>query len=52
LITNILGQVVLSYDKSLTGELQLDVSGLKKGIYIVSLYDKDGNIFSKKMAKD
>ena len=52
LITNILGQVVLRHDKSLTGELQLDVSGLKKGIYIVSLYDKDGNILSRKMAKD
>jgi Uncharacterized protein conserved in bacteria len=51
-ITNLIGQEVMSVDHALAGVVQLDVSGLKSGMYIVSLYDLNGNVINRKMAKE
>jgi hypothetical protein len=51
-ITNLIGQEVLRIDRGLAGSIQLDVSGLKSGMYIVSLYDMKGNVINRKMAKE
>jgi hypothetical protein len=50
-ITNILGQEVLRNNKLFSGEIHMDVSGLKSGIYFVSLFDLKGNVLTSKLAK-
>jgi len=51
-ITNILGQEVMRKEQGVEKDVQMDVSGLKSGLYIVSLYDLKGNVINRKMAKE
>lgn len=51
-ITNLLGQKVINMEQGMDETVQLDVSSLKSGLYIVSLYDLKGNVINRKMAKE
>jgi len=51
-ITNTSGQEVFRIDRSAKGPMSFDVSELKSGIYIVSLYDLKGNRINCKMVKN
>ena len=50
-VNTITGQEVIRMDGKAVGSIQLDVSGLKSGIYIVSLYTLNGNSINIKMIK-
>jgi len=50
-VTNSAGQVVKNINNKVESIFQMDVSGLKSGIYIVSLYDQKGNITTRKLVK-
>lgn len=50
-ITNFVGQEVMRISHVGEGDVQLDVSGLKSGMYIVSLYNLEGNFITRKVVK-
>jgi hypothetical protein len=50
-VTNITGQEVLRIDHKNDGKDQIDVSGLKRGVYLVSLYNLKGNKVIRKIVK-
>jgi len=52
IITNLIGQEVKRIDHEVTGTVQLDVSDMKSGLYIVSLCDLKGNVINRKIAKE
>jgi hypothetical protein len=51
-VTNLTGQVILRIDRKVVGAIQLDVSNLESGVYIVSLYDLKGNMTNRKLVKN
>jgi hypothetical protein len=51
-ITNTTGQEILRINRSMEGSMSFDVSELKSGIYIVSLYDLKGNKINRKIVKN
>lgn len=50
-VTNISGQEVIRIDHKLDANTQLNVSQLKSGIYIVTLYNMKGNMITRKIIK-
>jgi hypothetical protein len=51
-ISNIIGQALMTFDKLNTNYLQVNTSDLLKGLYIVTLYDQYGNASARKFMKD
>jgi len=50
-LINSVGQEVMRIDHKTAGIIQLDVSGFKSGVYILSLYDINGNILNQRVVK-
>lgn len=49
LLSNLSGQVVLKKDYISSLEIQLSTSFLKKGIYVISIYDEHNNVENRKV---
>lgn len=52
LISNYLGQQIARYEKMGIGQVSVNTSGLKKGIYLVTFYSKNGGQFTQKLIKN
>jgi hypothetical protein len=50
-VTSITGQEIMRIDHKADGNAQLDVSKLKSGVYLVSLYNLKGNKVIRKIVK-
>jgi hypothetical protein len=51
-ITNMLGQMVGSYDMTSNTDMRIPASGMKTGLYLVTLVGKDGNKAILKLMKE